>query len=72
MSTAYPRADAQHKPRWFKKPSSQMLCCVCNQPATHRVFVQVNWFRGDDEGPFKACKAHKEEAQALLDSRSGK
>lgn len=72
----YPRiVDSTHKPKWDKlrvqhpKNAHHWQCCACPAPATHLVFVQVNWFRGDDEGPFKACADHKRDAAALLSSR---
>jgi hypothetical protein len=69
----YPRiVDATHKPKWAKlriqhpKNAPDWTCCCCPAPATHSVYVQVDWFRGNDEGPFKACKTHKGDALALL------
>lgn len=66
MSKTYPRAEPQHKPLWVKKPTPGLVCCVCQAPATHQVWVEVDWFRGNDEGPFKSCKQHKDDPKALL------
>jgi hypothetical protein len=74
MSATYPRVmDSTFVPRWGKlaaqhpKQAHHYACSVCGAVATHKVFVQVSWFRGDDEGPFKACREHKTAAQELLD-----
>jgi hypothetical protein len=34
-------------------------CGLCDQRATGRILVQVNWFRGDDQR-LARCDAHKE------------
>lgn len=34
------------------------LCCICGEPATWRLEVQVSWFRGDDEHR-DVCDEHK-------------
>lgn len=70
----YPRiVDARYMAKWVKLRAQQprqhantWLCRACGGPATHSVFVQVDWFRGNDAGPFKACKEHKEAAELLL------
>lgn len=51
------RRPAQHKKR----------CIVCGDVARSEVWIEVNWFRGDDEGPVPSCKEHKH-AQVLLDT----
>ena len=73
----YPRIDhATRKPKWDKlriqhpKQAKSWQCCVCAQPATHQAWVQVSWFRGEDEGPFKACGLHMADATALLASKA--
>lgn len=71
MSREYPRVvDTNHKRKWMSRSGKTQVtpppCCVCGAPSTHKPFVQVNWFRGDDEGPFNACKAHRRDADALL------
>lgn len=74
MARDYPRIkDARLQFKWRdqrakagKKFVEHHLCVACGEPATHKVFVQVNWFRGDDEGPFKACQDHKQDGAALL------
>ena len=40
---------------------------ACGQEATHAVWIQVDWFRGNDEGPVHACKDHRAD-QRLIDS----
>lgn len=67
----YPRvSNTRPQPKWagIKKGPK---CCVCGAPATHHPIVEVNLFRGDDMGPYKACDLHKADAQALLDSQNG-
>lgn len=79
-SRRYPRVvDAAFQFKWRdqrakagKKFVEHHLCVVCGAPATHKVFVQVNWFRGDDEGPFKACADHKQDGYALLGAQEKK
>ncbi len=64
MSPSYPRcADAR---KLILRPTQKPVCKVCGKPATHKVFVEVNEFRGDDEGPFKVCKDHMKDEGALL------
>ena len=70
MSRQYPRVV---DPRPIKKGVAALgdkkgrpVCCVCAKPATNASRVQVNWFRGDDAGPYKACEDHKLDAAALL------
>lgn len=64
----FPRVvDSKRERKWIDQgPNKGPKCRVCGDKATHSSTVQVNWFRGDDEGPFKACEAHKNDAQALL------
>lgn len=33
-------------------------CRACDKPATHRITIQVSWFRGDDE-VLRVCPEHK-------------
>ena len=70
MARQYPRVESTRRQRkWIDMgPDKGPKCCVCGAKATHNPEVQVNWFRGDDEGPFKACDTHKEDAEALLNS----
>lgn len=51
MARSYPylSTDRKLKPR--------KLCNCCTTPATHKVEIQVNWFRGDDE-VFLLCDTH--------------
>lgn len=74
MARDYPRVvDTRFQFKWRdqrakagKKFVEHHLCVACDKPATHKVFVQVDWFRGNDEGPFKACQDHKQDGAALL------
>lgn len=51
------------------KPTKARKCAACASDATHKVTVQVNWFRGDDEVLF-ACDQHRkgDGKKALLDT----
>lgn len=71
----YPRIGEQRfrGDKWDKQrkraPNDKNLirpCVVCSAPSTHEVFVEVNWFRGDDEGPFRTCKEHRNDLDAIL------
>lgn len=64
----FPRVQQSKRERkWIDQgPNKGPKCRVCGAKATHSSFVQVNWFRGDDEGPFKACDDHKTDAHNLL------
>lgn len=64
MSGKYPRCSDARKLEL--RPTQKPVCKLCGEPATHKVFVEVGWFRGDDEGPFKVCKSHRNDAVALL------
>jgi hypothetical protein len=48
VSRKYPRVDSRSK---VKPPNSRGNCKAtgCGKPATWRVYVQFNWFRGEDE-----------------------
>ncbi len=37
----------------------------CSAKATRRIFIEVNWFRGDDELAL-SCEAHRKDAAGLL------
>lgn len=52
---------------WKTNPKAAPRCVVigCTCPATARVDVEVNWFRGDDEVG-QACATHKSDAAAVL------
>ena len=39
-------------------------CAVCGAEATHEVWIQVSWFRGDDESTY-ACGEHRQDARLL-------
>lgn len=64
----YPRAGTTiRRQKWVKLgEKNPHKCCVCQAPAIYQSWVEVSWFRGDDEGLFKACKLHKDDATALL------
>ncbi len=66
---AYPRiADTGFRKGWQKEPKAAPFCCVpsCGLRATHQPDIQVNWFRGDDEGAGPCCKAHSTDVEVLL------
>lgn len=66
----YPFIGGQrlHKPqRGQKRPLKTPPCAVCGAPSTHRVEIQINWFRGDDEAA-NACEAHRKDAAALYNA----
>lgn len=70
MSTPdkYPRiGSARLRDAWKKMPKTAPKCIVsgCACRATHRVDVEVNWFRGDDEVG-NVCDQHKGNAPAVL------
>lgn len=67
MAAWAPTPPGKRRPPGKPRASTIPPCRACGAPATHRVWVEVNWFRGDDEGPFNACKLHKESAAELLD-----
>lgn len=69
MPREYPRLGrAGQSKGWQKNPNGAPDCDVidCTAKATHRVEIQVNWFRGDDES-CRACDAHKSSLPELLD-----
>ena len=49
----------------IKSQSNRPRCAACGAEATHKVDVEVNWFRGDDE-QVNSCLAHKDDANALI------
>lgn len=64
----YPRiGSARLRDAWKKTPKTAPKCIVagCCCRATHRVDVEVNYFRGDDEVG-NACDQHKGNASAVL------
>lgn len=68
MSKKYPNiGTSRQRDAWKKNPKSAPKCVAigCECKATHRVDVQVNWFRGDDEVG-NACELHKGDAVAVL------
>ena len=68
MSKTYPLiGNSRARDPWRKNPKSAPKCVVagCECKATHRVDVEVNCFRGDDEVG-NACPAHRRDAAAIL------
>lgn len=68
MSKCYPIiGNIRARDAWRKNPKGAPQCvapgCACK--ATHRVDVEVNYFRGDDEVG-NACPLHKNDAAAVL------
>jgi len=72
LARDYPTvADARRQRKWIAMGADKgPKCCVCGAKATHHPFVQVNLFRGDDMGPYKACDLHATDPLALLNSNS--
>lgn len=67
----YPRVEAKPQPRWKQLAASGKTgptCSAidCKHPATHRVDIEVSWFRGEDEVG-RACDMHINDAHALLE-----
>lgn len=57
----YPREGSTRQSKvWLQHPKNAPRCAVagCDAAATHRVEIEVNWFRGDD-ATCRACPAHK-------------
>lgn len=75
MSRDYPRIGRTQdcRAKWtytdrrgrIKSYPNRPRCAACGAEATHKVDVQVNWFRGDDE-VMRSCVEHKDNAAALL------
>jgi hypothetical protein len=64
----YPRIGGQRKIKPQKGQKKQLktpVCIACINPSTHRVELQVNWFRGDDE-TVNACDKCKDDPVVLL------
>ena len=53
---SYPCIGAFRKMRGA--PNSHGRCACCDNYATHRMDVQVSWFRGEDE-VYQVCREHK-------------
>ena len=70
MARNYPAVvEPRRQRKWIDMGAGKgPKCCVCGAKATHHPFVQVNIFRGDDMGPYKACDLHANDPQALLNS----
>lgn len=39
-------------------------CDLCDEAATHKVEIEVSWFRGDDE-VYHVCQAHRPDRREL-------
>lgn len=68
MSKKYPAiGNTRARDGWRKNPKAAPACTAfsCECKATHKVDIEVNWFRGDDEVA-NACPQHKNDAAALL------
>lgn len=68
MSKSYPIiGNTRARDAWRKNPKGAPQCVAlgCGCKATHRVVVEVNYFRGDDEVG-NACPLHKNDAAAVL------
>lgn len=72
MARQYPAVvDMRRQRKWIDMGAGKgPKCCVCGAKATHSPFVEVNLFRGDDMGPYKACALHACDPHALLNSTS--
>lgn len=69
----YPRiGSARQRPNWKQNPKTAPVCIAagCSNRATHRIDVEVNWFRGDDEVG-NACELHRGDASAVLHGIEG-
>ena len=68
MSKSYPViGNSRERNGWRKNPKAAPECAAigCECKATHRVEIEINWFRGDDEVT-NACDTHRKDAGALL------
>lgn len=52
---------------WIQHPKGAPVCDAegCGKKATHRVDIEVNWFRGDDLCA-RACDVHKGDIGPLV------
>lgn len=50
----------------LKQKRNRPQCAACDAEATHRIWVQVSWFRGEDESEF-VCARHKSMAEENID-----
>ena len=66
MGRSYPRIGEQRK----HKPKTSLVCEFkpCDNQATRRQFIQVTWFRGDDES-VNLCKVHYKNATEVYESK---
>ena len=54
-----------HKRLPHKNSVGGLPCIVCGQPATGKVDIEINWFRGDDE-QVRVCPAHQKKHDAEI------
>ena len=67
MTKTYPQAVATPNASWIRMGAGKgPKCCICGAKATHSATVEINLYRGDDIGPYKACEVHAADADALL------
>jgi hypothetical protein len=61
MSRSYPRfgdrRDIKAKQE-RRPPEHKKRCAICGDIATSEVWIQVSWFRGEDQFAY-ACKDHR-------------
>lgn len=69
----YPRIGRiDHQSRWAKLPANEgPRCIVCGAKATHKVHVEFDIFRGDDE-VMRACIDHSVDVRALVSAWSAR
>lgn len=69
MPREYPRIGSWGgKPRWTKDPTTAPFCTApgCKCRATRQPWIEVSWFRGEDERGGPVCREHSEEPPAQL------
>jgi len=69
MPREYPRIGSWGgKPRWSKDPKSAPRCIApgCSCRATRQPWIEVSWFRGEDERSGPVCQEHSEAPPAQL------
>ena len=66
----YPRMGSVQdlRPMFAARPNKKRPpCCVCGKPADAKVFVEVYWFRGNDESA-STCWEHRRDLQGIVAS----
>lgn len=59
----YPRFGEVFKKYNKCHPNNRPTCECCGEPAICRIWIQVNWMRGEDED-FKVCQDHLDLAKS--------